>query len=109
MTNATFIIGICIALALGFLIAFLILRYSGVSIIRKAKEEAEIIKKNKNIEAKEKFIALKRRISGNLHRDRKNYSYFSCPSCRTLVRVPKGKGNIRITCPKCGETFVRKS
>ena len=52
MTNATFIIGICIALALGFLIAFLILRYSGVSIIRKAKEEAEIIKKNKNIEAK---------------------------------------------------------
>ncbi|MBR5741387.1 MAG: hypothetical protein IKX91_02420 [Firmicutes bacterium] len=68
---------------------------------------------SRNLEARrrenEKFIALKRRISGNLHRDRKNYSYFSCPSCRTLVRVPKGKGNIRITCPKCGETFVRKS
>ena len=59
MTNATFIIGICIALLLGFGIAYLLLRYSGLSIIKKAREEAEMIKKNKNIEAKEKFIALK--------------------------------------------------
>jgi ribonuclease Y len=47
------------ALLLGFGIAYLLLRYSGISIIRKAQEEAEMIKKNKNIEAKEKFIALK--------------------------------------------------
>jgi ribonuclease Y len=59
MTNATFIIGASIALLLGFGIAYLLLRYSGISIIRKAQEEAEMIKKNKNIEAKEKFIALK--------------------------------------------------
>ena len=26
-----------------------------------------------------------------------------------VVRTPKGKGTIRITCPKCRETFVRKS
>ncbi|MBO4621050.1 MAG: ribonuclease Y [Paludibacteraceae bacterium] len=59
MTNATLIIATCLALALGFGIAFLLLKYSGISIIRKAQEEAEMIKKNKNIEAKEKFIALK--------------------------------------------------
>ena len=59
MTNATLIIAVSIALVLGFAVAYLILRYSGVSIIRKAQEEAEIIKKNKAIEAKEKFIALK--------------------------------------------------
>ena len=47
------------ALLLGFGIAYLLLRYSGLSIIKKAREEAEMIKKNKNIEAKEKFIALK--------------------------------------------------
>ena len=59
MTNATLIIAASIALLLGFGIAYLLLRYSGISIIRKAQEEAEMIKKNKNIEAKEKFIALK--------------------------------------------------
>ena len=59
MTNATLIIAVCIALVLGFGIAFLLLKYSGISIIKKAQEEAEMIKKNKNIEAKEKFIALK--------------------------------------------------
>ena len=47
------------ALLLGFGIAYLLLRYSGLSIIKKAREEAEMIKKNKNIEAKEKVIALK--------------------------------------------------
>lgn len=40
---------------------------------------------------------------------RKNYHYFSCPSCKTKVRVPKGKGKIKITCPSCRETFVKKS
>ena len=59
MTNATLIIAASMALLLGFGIAYLLLRYSGISIIRKAQEEAEMIKKNKNIEAKEKFIALK--------------------------------------------------
>ena len=59
MTNATLIIAASIALLLGFGIAYLLLRYSGISIIRKAQEEAEMITKNKNIEAKEKFIALK--------------------------------------------------
>ena len=55
----TLIITAVVALAIGYTIAYLILRYSGASIIRKAEEEAELIKKNKNIEAKEKFIALK--------------------------------------------------
>ena len=41
--------------------------------------------------------------------DRKVHRYFSCPQCRALVRVPKGKGKIRITCPKCRHQFVKKS
>ncbi len=32
-----------------------------------------------------------------------------CPKCGITTRVPKGKGKIRITCPKCGEIFQRKS
>ena len=31
----------------------------------------------------------------------KEHKYFTCPSCRTVCRVPRGKGRIVITCPKC--------
>ena len=46
-------------LLIGALICYLIFRFNSKGIIRKAEEEAEVIKKNKIIEAKEKFIALK--------------------------------------------------
>ncbi len=36
---------------------------------------------------------------------RKDYRYFKCPACGQEVRVPKGKGHIRITCPKCHTQF----
>ncbi len=47
------------ALILGAAITFFIMKTLSNSVLRKASEEAEIIKKNKIIEAKEKFIALK--------------------------------------------------
>ena len=40
---------------------------------------------------------------------RKDSRFFSCPSCRTTLRVPKGKGQIKIVCRKCGSSFVRKT
>ena len=42
-------------------------------------------------------------------KDKKHYRFFKCPSCKNTLRVPKGKGKIQITCPKCGERFVKKS
>ncbi len=39
----------------------------------------------------------------------KEHKYFKCPHCRQSVRVPKGKGRISITCPKCREKFVKKT
>ena len=41
-------------------------------------------------------------------KDRQN-RYFACPKCRQTVRVPRGKGKISITCPKCQEKFIRKT
>ena len=32
---------------------------------------------------------------------RDTYRFFKCPGCRQRVRVPKGRGKICITCPKC--------
>lgn len=40
---------------------------------------------------------------------RKEYRFFRCPSCHALLRVPKGKGRIELTCRKCGSRFERKS
>lgn len=40
-------------------------------------------------------------------KDSKTHRYFSCPNCKTKLRVPKGKGKLIITCPKC-KTELRK-
>ena len=39
----------------------------------------------------------------------RNNRYFNCPKCRQTVRVPRGKGKISITCPRCREKFIRKT
>ena len=39
----------------------------------------------------------------------RDHRYFDCPKCRQMVRVPRGKGRIAISCPRCQEKFVRKS
>ena len=38
-----------------------------------------------------------------------SYKFFSCPGCKNILRVPRGKGKIQITCPKCGQRFGGKS
>ena len=50
-----------------------------------------------------KFLLLIDRI-----KDR-DLRYYACPKCRQTVRVPKGKGKISITCPKCREKFIKKT
>jgi hypothetical protein len=39
--------------------------------------------------------------------DLKTHRYYKCPSCRVTLRVPKGKGKIKITCPKCKSRFTK--
>ena len=39
----------------------------------------------------------------------KDHRYYNCPRCHQQVRVPKGKGKIAITCPKCREKFIKNT
>ena len=57
----------------------------------------------KRYQENRKFLQILDRIKDRDHR------YYDCPRCRQNVRVPKGKGKIAITCPRCKEKFVRKS
>lgn len=63
----------------------------------------------------EKFLNIVSRFTGRFRNgrvhweQRKIYRFYSCPQCRQKVRVPRGKGKICITCPKCRMEFIRKS
>ena len=57
----------------------------------------------KRYQENRKFLQLFERIRDREHR------YYDCPRCRQQVRVPRGKGKISITCPKCKEKFIKKT
>ena len=40
---------------------------------------------------------------------RKAYKIFKCPSCGQKIRIPRGKGQIMISCPKCRTEFEKRS
>jgi DNA-directed RNA polymerase subunit RPC12/RpoP len=61
-----------------------------------------------------KYLQIKNRITASFRRggrpaQRNAYAYFECAQCKTMTRVPKGKGKIVITCPKCGNKFMANS
>lgn len=52
---------------------------------------------------KNRFAAAKARKADKAHK------YFTCKNCKTICRVPAGRGKIVITCPKCGHKIEGKS
>lgn len=62
----------------------------------------------------QRFLAwwypIKNRVSGAKQRRLdKEHKYFTCQNCKTICRVPAGKGKIEITCPKCGCKIIGRS
>ena len=41
--------------------------------------------------------------------DRNTHRYYKCAQCKGMLRVPKGKGKIKIRCPKCGAEIIKKT
>jgi len=42
-------------------------------------------------------------------REQRSYKHFACPNCKQRIRIPRGKGKIRVTCPRCHQKFEAKS
>lgn len=63
----------------------------------------------------QKYLSFKNRITGNINRQkgyaaqRKTHHIYKCPGCGQKIRIPKGKGRIEVTCPKCKTTFMKRS
>lgn len=55
----------------------------------------------KRYEENRKFLLFFQKLKDKDHR------YYNCPRCHQQVRVPKGRGKISITCPKCREKFIK--
>ena len=63
----------------------------------------------------QKFLAMKNKWMykwenhKRMREQKKIYHIYSCPYCKQKIRIPKGKGSIIITCPKCKQEFGKRS
>ena len=39
----------------------------------------------------------------------KDHQYFNCSPCGMKLRIPKRTGHIKLTCPECNHSFVKKT
>ena len=74
------------------------LRMFSRNIASRQKENARYLKISAPIMGKFKLIK-------NKIRDRKTHIYKKCPKCKTVLRLPKKKGDHTVVCPKCRERF----
>jgi len=49
------------------------------------------------------------RLTNKRWENRNTTLYFRCKGCNTVLNVPKGKGKLLVTCPKCGTKVEKKS
>lgn len=76
-----------------------------------------IFSRNRVQRAKENqdYLALRRKFLGffskkkNKMKNLKEYKYLKCPNCKTEMKVPRGKGKIKVHCKNCGNDFITKS
>lgn len=70
---------------------------------------------SRRYEENARFLKLKNKVLGRVRQEkelasqRKDYRIYTCPGCKQKIRVPKGKGKIEVTCPKCHTSFIKKS
>lgn len=54
-------------------------------------------------------LASRLRLTKTKWQQRSTHKYFKCRRCSAQLRVPRGKGSITVTCPRCGEKISKKT
>ena len=54
-------------------------------------------------------FGLWRRQTAAKLRNIRQYKYFKCPQCKTLLRLTRGTGEKEIHCPRCSHEFHKKA
>lgn len=88
---------------LNFVISILILYRIFSKNITKRYEE--------NMKFLNKWNPIKNKVSKKIKEIKglKHYKYYKCPNCKQKLRVPRGKGKVSITCPKCKTEMIKKT
>lgn len=86
-------------------VALLVYAYFRIFSKNYEKRRAE----NKTFLERRQRITERFRLRRDMWKQRKEFKFFKCPSCKAVLRVPRGKGKIRVVCKKCGTAFERKT
>lgn len=84
------------------LMGMAIFRFFSKDKSKRSAENYKLLNLNKNIAQwfrDQKYYA----------KESKTHKFFVCPKCDTVCRVPKHKGKIKIKCPNCEHTFIKKT
>ena len=84
------------------LLVYIYFRMLSRSVYRRQDENSRYLKARYKVQSK-------LRLAAERWKQCRDYKFFVCPSCRATLRVPKGRGKIKIVCRKCGTSFTGKS
>lgn len=85
-----------------FPLGYAVVRMLSRDTAKRAQEQREYVDMVNRADKRARLAKLK-------WKNRKTTAYFTCKTCGATLAVPKGKGKIRVTCPKCHATEVHES
>lgn len=113
---SNFLIGVGLVLVIASvipgldLLSWLALIVLAVAIFRSFSKNGAA--RSKENEAYERIAAKPKRwfsLRQKAWKNRKTTRYFKCKGCGTVLSVPRGKGKLRVVCPKCKTETMKKS
>ena len=63
---------------------------------------------NRRYESKLQRVKTQRKQAAMRFKNRKQYKYFRCPTCKSWLRLPRGTGVVTVTCSRCHNSFTQK-
>ena len=93
-----------ILMALSYVVVFIyFFRFLSRNIYKRQSENQKFLQMWKPVKNYLKYLKLRIQERNGVKK------LFRCPKCRQTIRVPRGKGKIAITCPKCHYEFIKKT